>query len=118
MEIIVGKNILNPNDYTILSETVDMGNFYGEPFERRYILLDVDTTIDYLDNPISFVFSNDINKELYWIIKVLRFGVHKINKIHIYETDQLKRELSEEEKENGVSFEYFTFSELTNGILI
>ena len=123
MKINNNTNILKPENYIVLTETVDSGNFYGKPFERRYILLDVNITSDFLESKdLCFVFENNLEYQLYFIA-VGNIGSNKINQIKIYESDQLKKEyINGELFPNGeyispINLEYFTFNELTNGVL-
>jgi hypothetical protein len=117
-------NVIKPENYKILTETVDMGNFYGKPFERRFILLEVNTTIDFLNSKdLGFMFENKLDYYLHWIA-IATFSSNRINKIKICETDQLKREYTHDELfPNGeyispITVEYYTFNELTDGVLV
>lgn len=107
VDIVKGITILNPNDFKIMTEIVRIGNC-SEPFQKRFILLDVDTTTDFLETEcMGFVFSNNLKHKLYWM--ATGTFSHNIYEIKIYESDQ------KIETENG--FKYFKFNELTDGIL-
>lgn len=107
IEIKDSKNILNPNDFTVLTEIIDRGNFYGEPVKLKYITFNCQ---DIEIAPImegekfanlSFVFQNYINYSLVYRMCPIGFHSNIVNTIKIYEHEQEK-----------------TFDELTNGILI
>jgi hypothetical protein len=101
--IIFGKNILNPNDFSIKTEFYDLGNFYGDGYYRDYIEMDVDFNIEDLDNnDLSFCFSTNEDIELYFhTIPENGFGSIKCKKIKIYDCMQ----------------ENYSFEKLTDGIL-
>ena len=118
------KNVLNPTDYKVLTQIVDMGNFYGKPYTEKYIKLDVDITTDDLFKPISFVFSTKPEFKLYWKVIGKKYGDNTITEIRIIENEQLKREYTYEElfpnREHisPITTEFYTFDELTNGVLV
>jgi hypothetical protein len=61
IDVINGVTVLNPKDFTVITEMVDMGNFYGKPFKRRFILLEVNRTCKFLEKKCKgFVFSNNL----------------------------------------------------------